>query len=100
MYSLILVHTLTLSQVSIDECFAGLEKAKVEAAQGIVNYDLLRWEYIVCKYIREDNTPEMGKYLGYLDAQELYPDFKPISFSEFIDELLAGKAKRPYADEH
>jgi hypothetical protein len=52
--------------------------------------------YIVSKYVRRDNTPENAKYLGYIDARELYHDFKPISFSEFIDELFAGKAKKLY----
>lgn len=53
-------------------------------------------EYNVSRYIREDNTPENGKYLGYLDARELYPDFKPIRFGQFVDELVGGGGKRPY----
>lgn len=51
---------------------------------------------MVSKYFRRDNTREVAKYLGYLDARELYPDFKPISFTEYIDELLDGTAKKPY----
>lgn len=42
--------------------------------------------------------PENAKYLGYLDARELYPDFKAISFESFVKEILDGKAKKPYAD--
>jgi hypothetical protein len=57
-----------------------------------------RWQYAISKYIRRDNTPENAKYLGYIDARELYPDFKPISFSEYLDELLAGKGYKPYAN--
>jgi hypothetical protein len=53
-------------------------------------------QYIYSKYIRRDNTPEMAHYLGYMDARELYPDFSPISFAELVDEVLAGKAQRPY----
>jgi hypothetical protein len=53
-------------------------------------------QYDLSKYIRQDNTPEVAKYLGYLDARELYPDFKPISFAEYISELLDGKGEKPY----
>ncbi len=50
------------------------------------------------KYIRGDNTLANAKYLQYLDARELYPDFKPRAFAEYIDEVLDGKAERPYQD--
>jgi hypothetical protein len=53
-------------------------------------------EYLLSKYIRGDNSLENAKYLGYLDAKELYPDFKPISFSEYVVELVDGKAQKPY----
>jgi hypothetical protein len=48
------------------------------------------------KYVRGNNTPEYAEYLGYLSAAELYPDFKPIAFRGFLEELLDGKAHRPY----
>ena len=50
------------------------------------------------KYVRADNSPENAKYLGYLDTRELYPDFKPISFEEYIKEALQGNAKKVYTD--
>lgn len=49
-------------------------------------------EYDCCKYIRGDNTPENATYLGYLDARELYPDFKPVKFREYFTEVKDGKA--------
>ena len=55
-------------------------------------------EYNYSKYVRRDNTPEYAKYLGYLDARELYPDFKPKDFREFVVELLDGKIKAPYGN--
>jgi hypothetical protein len=55
-------------------------------------------EYYLSKYIRGDNTPEIAKYLGYLDARTLYPEFKPMSMSQYIDEVLAGKGLRSYVD--
>jgi hypothetical protein len=53
-------------------------------------------EYLVCKYVRQDNTPENAMYLGYLDSKVLYPDLVLLTFSAFLDELLAGKSKQLY----
>ncbi|KAF2101288.1 NAD(P)-binding protein [Rhizodiscina lignyota] len=54
-------------------------------------------EYANSKFFRRDNTLENAKYLGYLDARELYPGFKPTTFREFlVNELLPGRAERPY----
>ncbi|KAK7053834.1 glycoside hydrolase [Favolaschia claudopus] len=55
-------------------------------------------DYKYSMYVRGDNTPEHGKYLGYLDARELYPDFKPRGFKEFVKELLDGKLEKMYGD--
>ncbi|KAF8858696.1 NAD(P)-binding protein [Acephala macrosclerotiorum] len=55
-------------------------------------------QYSYSKYVRKDNTPENAKYLGYLDARELYPDLKPRSFKDFVGDLLDGKVQRPYAN--
>ena len=55
-------------------------------------------EYRISKFIRGDNTSENAKYLGYLDARELYPELKPITFDRFLDELIAGKARKLYSD--
>jgi hypothetical protein len=66
------------------------------------NFDVMKWatvavlEYDVSSYVREDNTPENAKYLGYLDAKELYPDFKPISFKSFLTVLFSGQGVKPY----
>jgi hypothetical protein len=54
-------------------------------------------QYAYSKYVRKDNTPEYAKYLGYLDARELYPDLNPKSFREFVVDLLDGKVLRPYS---
>ncbi|KAF7324093.1 Glycoside hydrolase [Mycena kentingensis (nom. inval.)] len=55
-------------------------------------------DYNYSKFVREDNTPEYAKYLGYLDAKDLYPDFQPISFRDFLADVLAGKVERIYKD--
>ena len=54
--------------------------------------------YSYSKLVREDNFPVNANYLGYLDTRELYPDFKPINFEQFVREVLQGKAKEPYAN--
>ena len=55
-------------------------------------------QYNYSKYIRVDNRLEYAKYLGYLDARELYPDFVPKGFREFAVDLLDGKVVRPYSN--
>lgn len=55
-------------------------------------------EYNRAKWVRGDGTLENAKYLGYLDARELYPEFQPMTFEAFVDELVGGGAKRPYAE--
>lgn len=54
-------------------------------------------QYAHSKYVRQDNQPKVAKELGYLDARELYPDLTPISFREFLGELLDGKIEKPYS---
>ncbi|KAL4974349.1 hypothetical protein BDW66DRAFT_140278 [Aspergillus desertorum] len=55
-------------------------------------------EYQLSWGIRGDNTPEYAKYLGYLLANELYPDFKPIDFKDYLTEVFQGTAKGIYTD--
>lgn len=56
-------------------------------------------EYMYSIAVRGDNTPENAKYLGYLDAKELYPDFEPVKFDDFLAQVLDGSAKRAWADD-
>ncbi|KAF7327144.1 Glycoside hydrolase [Mycena kentingensis (nom. inval.)] len=65
-------------------------------ADAMARIQRLVQDYAYSKYVRKDNTPEAAKYLGYLDANELYPDFKPIRFRDFLGDLLQGKIERPY----
>lgn len=55
-------------------------------------WQLVMQQYYLSWGVRGDNTPEYAKYLGYLDARELYPDFKPITMEEYIKEVLDGNA--------
>ncbi len=46
--------------------------------------------------IRGDNTPEHARYLGYLDARELYPDFEHVKLVDFVRGALQGTARMVY----
>ncbi len=52
-------------------------------------------EYEYSKYVRIDNKSEYARYLGYLNARQLYPNLKPKKFEEFMQDLLDGKVRRP-----
>jgi hypothetical protein len=55
-------------------------------------------QYAITKYVRGDNTAENARYLGYVDANELFPDFRYTRYEEFVDDLIAGRIKRPYPE--
>ncbi|PNP76834.1 hypothetical protein FNYG_09850 [Fusarium nygamai] len=48
-------------------------------------------QYLYCEWFREDNLPERAEYLGYLSAKDLYPDFQPTKYVDYIDEVVQGK---------
>ena len=54
-------------------------------------------QYFYSLRIREDNTPVYSEYLGYLTTSDLYPDFKPIGFRVYFQEVLDGNARRLYS---
>jgi hypothetical protein len=53
-------------------------------------------QYNVSMFVREDNTPEAAAYLGFIDGRALYPDYKYIAWSEYIDEVMAGQSRKAY----
>ncbi|KAE8139455.1 hypothetical protein BDV38DRAFT_52058 [Aspergillus pseudotamarii] len=55
-------------------------------------------EYQLSWGIRGDNTPENARYLGYLVAKDLYPDFRPVDFKEYLETVVRGTAKGVYTD--
>lgn len=42
--------------------------------------------------VRGDNQPQAAKYLGYLDARELYPDVSGRSMRTFFQNVLNGES--------
>ncbi|KAJ7755232.1 hypothetical protein B0H16DRAFT_1417967 [Mycena metata] len=91
---------ITREYISADAIIAA--RAQCAAANKADPKNYLAWmqliiqDYSYSKYVRGDNTPEYAKYLGYLDATELYPDFRPMKFAEFARELLDGKMEKIY----
>ncbi|KAJ6479676.1 hypothetical protein C8R45DRAFT_1063245 [Mycena sanguinolenta] len=96
-----------LSENEIFELTESLSGEKIErkyvsaddimAAREVPGRGAYAADYEYSKYVRGDNTPGYASYLGYLNAKELYPDFKPKGFQGFLQELLDGKVARPYA---
>jgi hypothetical protein len=92
---------MTMEQIPAEKLVQDLGAAR-EALKASASFDVMKLmaastlEYEVSKYVREDNTPENAKYLGYLDAKELYPDFKPVSFKSYLTEVFAGQGVKPY----
>lgn len=54
-------------------------------------------QYFYSWGIRGDNTPEYGKYLGYLVANELYPEVEKSDYCEFLKLVLDGKGTAAYS---
>jgi hypothetical protein len=85
-------------QVPPEELLPLLETARASFGYDFSNmkqvFTIVSLEYAYSKFVRGDNSPEYAKYLGYLDASDLYPDFVPKSFEAYAKELLGGKAAR------
>ena len=47
--------------------------------------------------IRGDNSPERARYLGYLDAKELYPDVEVKPLEAFTADMIEGKVRLIYS---
>ncbi|KAL0263710.1 hypothetical protein SLS55_002691 [Diplodia seriata] len=89
-------------QISFEEVEAVRNEARIKDEKEPDSFmnRVMRFEadYKYSKYVRGDNQPEYAKYLGYLDARELYPDFRPITFRAFVKDLLDGKIVKPHYD--
>jgi hypothetical protein len=72
------------------------EQYDADPGEGRNRFLLAAAQYAITKYVRADNTPENAEYLGYIDARNLLPHFKYMTFAEFLDDLMAGSVSRPY----
>ncbi|KAJ6007531.1 hypothetical protein N7540_011507 [Penicillium herquei] len=55
-------------------------------------------EYQYSWGVRGDNNPEYAKYLGYYLTPELYPEYKPTDYREYLESVIRGTAKGVYTD--
>jgi hypothetical protein len=55
-------------------------------------------QYARSIWFRGDNLPQRALYLGYLNGKELYPDLEYVSFSDYVNELVAGTGKGVYSN--
>ncbi|KAK9235567.1 isoflavone reductase [Lipomyces kononenkoae] len=89
--------TNTISEV---ELAAGIDQqlAKLELNPSDTEalFTLTGLRYGMSLGIRGDNCPENAKYLGYLNARELYPDLHPMKFSDFLADVLEDKVDAVY----
>jgi len=87
-----------LSKEKAEETIAALKKAIAENPSDFsLKIKLINMSYKYNWGIRGDNTPNYAKYLGYLDAKELYPDVQCDSLREFTKEVFEGsKSATPY----
>ncbi|KAJ5108868.1 hypothetical protein N7456_005543 [Penicillium angulare] len=88
------------TRVSTESIEEAVEKAKaaltLDQEDPMKRIGLYKAQYEYSKYVRQDNTPDYANYLGYLNAQQLYPDFKPRGFREYFTEVMAGTARKVY----
>ncbi|KAJ4197069.1 hypothetical protein NW767_009314 [Fusarium falciforme] len=80
---------------------ATIKQLQAATQDGQVDYVTLVgrfWlEYYYSSFIDGDNSPEGVERLGFIWAKDLYPDFKPISFKQFFQDILDKKRTLPYA---
>ncbi|KAL1311476.1 hypothetical protein AAFC00_004418 [Neodothiora populina] len=79
----------------LNELNKALEKDPTDL---VAMVDKVGVQYKISWGARADNTPQNAKYLGYLDAKELYPEFKFRSLEDYTVGLLEGKSKPVYSD--
>ncbi|KAJ0347319.1 hypothetical protein KNSL1_006528 [Colletotrichum chrysophilum] len=95
------VMTDVFSQLSAKDIEGQIQQSREKIAAGQSDY-MTQVGLMMSQYQysagRHDNTPEYAEYLGYLLTTDLYPDFKQITYREFFQEVLDGKARAAYSE--
>ncbi|EMR68639.1 putative isoflavone reductase family protein [Eutypa lata UCREL1] len=80
-------------------------KAQIQAAEeplpapdSVEFVGLSQLQYWYSSGVRGDNSPEYARYLGYLLAKDLYPEFKGTTLEAYATEVMGGKGKRVYGN--
>ncbi|KAF4990609.1 hypothetical protein FGRMN_8368 [Fusarium graminum] len=85
--------------ISEDTIKAGVERAEADMPppESFNYFEVVKYQYFNSFGLRGDNTPKYARYLGYLDATELYPDMKVTTPAAYCEHLLSGKATMIYS---
>lgn len=86
---------------------SSLKRTAEEIEQGIAatkenqakTMDYFQYTYQKSFDLMGENTPEYARYLGYLIAKDLYPDFQGITFEDFVKYTLENGLE-PMYEEH
>jgi hypothetical protein len=96
-FDLVTSFTDPLYQVADDAIYALVSECRLSAVSSSADptgsYPLMLAEHKLSWGIRGDNNPEYAKYLGYLTSKELYPDFEPTPFSDYLRSVVGGKGE-------
>ncbi|RBQ75691.1 hypothetical protein FVER14953_07235 [Fusarium verticillioides] len=84
-----------ISEAAVMEGVARAE-ANCPPADSFDYFEVVKYQYFNALGIRGYNTPEYARYLGYVDATELYPDMKVTTPEVYCERLLSGKATMIY----
>ncbi|KIM94502.1 hypothetical protein OIDMADRAFT_60829 [Oidiodendron maius Zn] len=63
-----------------------------DATDPVKLHPLFLAEYKLSWGVRGDNNPDYAKYLGYLTSKDLYPDFEPAGFRDYLKSVFEGTA--------
>ncbi|KAJ4166564.1 hypothetical protein NW765_007803 [Fusarium oxysporum] len=77
---------------------AGVVRAEADTppADSFNYFEVVKYQYFNSLGLRGDNTPEYARYLGYVDATELFPDMKVTTPEAYCQKVLSGKATTIY----
>lgn len=71
-----------------------------QVQKAVESHELELWPQVILEYAynawaRGDNCPEKAKFLGYLDAKDLWPDLKAQTLEAAIKEALVHPQPNP-----
>ncbi|KAF5608476.1 isoflavone reductase P3 [Fusarium subglutinans] len=88
------------SYISEAAVMEGVARAEVDcpSPDSFDYFEVVKYQYFNALGIRGYNTPEYARYLGYVDATEIYPDMKVttpeayclVDLDALLDELVGG----------
>ncbi|RMJ01901.1 hypothetical protein BHE90_012520 [Fusarium euwallaceae] len=87
--------------VSKEDLLKIITEAQAEISKGdmgrpaMASLGMAQYKYMLG--IRGDNTLKHARYLGYLNAKELYPDVIVTPFQKYVEDVFHGRVKAAYS---